>query len=63
LKPNGNGSSTLACCFGAKPITLETPFDYQQQLAFGILYIEEKPERVPALLPIEFDDSFVPLDQ
>jgi hypothetical protein len=44
-------------------IIRETPFDYRQQLAFGILYIEEKPERVPALLQIEFDDYFVPLDQ
>jgi hypothetical protein len=43
-------------------IILEIPFDYQQQLAFGILYIEEKPGRVPALLQIEFDDYFVPLN-
>jgi hypothetical protein len=43
-------------------IILETPFDYQQQLAFGILFIEEKLERVPTLLQIEFDDYFVPLN-
>jgi hypothetical protein len=42
-------------------VILEVPFDYQKQLAFGILYIEEKPENVPALLRIEFDDYFVPL--
>lgn len=40
---------------------LETPFDYQNQLAFGILYIEERPENIPGLLRIEFDDYFVPL--
>ena len=43
-------------------IILEKQFDYQQQLAFGILYIEEKLERVPALLQIEFDDYFVPIN-
>jgi len=42
-------------------IILETPFDYQKQLAFGILYIEERIECLPALLNIEFDDYFVPL--
>jgi hypothetical protein len=42
-------------------VILEVLFDYQKQLAFGILYIEEKPENVPALLKTEFDDYFVPL--
>jgi hypothetical protein len=31
------------------------------QLAFGILYIGERPENIPGLLRIEFDDYFVPL--
>ncbi len=43
-------------------IILETPFDYQKQLAFGILYIEERIECLPALLNIDFDDYFVPLE-
>jgi hypothetical protein len=42
-------------------IILAIPFDYQKQLAFGILYIEERPENIPNLLRIEFDDYFVPL--
>jgi len=42
-------------------IILEVPFDYQKQLAFGILYIEEKQEAIAALLKTEFDDFFVPL--
>ena len=42
-------------------IILETPFDYQKQLAFGILYIEEKPENVPALLKMDFDEYFIPV--
>jgi hypothetical protein len=41
-------------------IILEVPFDYKSQLAFGILYIEEKKERLPEILKIEFDDFFVP---
>jgi hypothetical protein len=41
---------------------LEVPFDYQKQLAFGILYIEERQEHIPKLLEIEFDDYFVPLE-
>jgi ATP-grasp domain len=42
-------------------IILETPFDYTTQLVFGILYIEEQPAAIPALLKIEFDDYFIPL--
>jgi len=42
-------------------IILEVPFDYQKQLAFGILYIEEKQESIPAILTTEFNDFFVPL--
>lgn len=42
-------------------IILEVPFDYQKQLAFGILYIEEKPENVAALLRMDFDDYFISL--
>ncbi len=37
----------------------EVPFDYQQQLAFGILYLEELQERISTLLETEFDDYFV----
>ena len=40
-------------------IILEVPFDYQKQLAFGILYIEEHRSRVKALLSMEFDDYFI----
>ena len=40
-------------------ILLEVPFDYHKQLAFGILYIEERPENISRLLEIEFDDYFV----
>ena len=42
-------------------IILQIPFDYQKQLAFGILYIEEKADNIPALLQIDFDDYFIPL--
>lgn len=42
-------------------IILEAPFDYKTQLAFGILYIEEKQDRLPELLKIEFDDYFIPI--
>ena len=42
-------------------IILEVPFDYKNQLAFGILYIEETKERLPEILQIEFDDYFVPI--
>lgn len=42
-------------------IILETPFDYQNQLAFGILYIEERPENVPGLLKMDFDEYFIPV--
>jgi hypothetical protein len=42
-------------------IILEMPFDYKTQLAFGILYIEEKKERLPEILQIEFDNYFVPV--
>lgn len=44
-------------------IILEVPSDHQKQLAFGILYIEERQERIPKLLKIEFDDYFVPLEK
>jgi hypothetical protein len=37
------------------------PFDYQQQLAFGIFFIEENAKGVPDLLQIESDDYFIPL--
>ena len=40
-------------------IILEVPFDYKTQLAFGILYIEEKQERLAEILKIEFDDYFI----
>jgi hypothetical protein len=40
-------------------IILEIPFDYQAQLAFGILYAREAEERIPGLLSIEFDEMFV----
>ena len=42
-------------------IILEVPFDYRTQLAFGILYIEEKKERIPQILKIDFDDYFIPV--
>lgn len=42
-------------------IILETPFEYQKQLAFGILYIEEKPENISSLLKMDFDEYFVPV--
>jgi hypothetical protein len=42
-------------------IILEVPFDYKNQLAFGILYVEEKKDRLPELLKIEFDDYFIPI--
>ena len=42
-------------------IILEVPFDYKTQLAFGILYVEEKKERVAEILKIEFDDYFIPV--
>jgi len=41
-------------------IIREVPFNYQKQLAFGIVYIEEPKSRLPDLLGIEFDDYFVP---
>jgi hypothetical protein len=37
------------------------PFDYKTQLAFGILYIEEKKERVAEIFKIEVDDYFIPV--
>jgi hypothetical protein len=40
-------------------IILEVPFDYKTQLAFGILYIEEKQERLADILKIEFNEYFV----
>jgi len=40
-------------------IILEVPFDYKTQLAFGILYIEEKQERLANILKIEFDEYFI----
>jgi len=40
-------------------IILEVPFDYQKQLAFGILYIEEPKSRLDELLSIEFNEFFV----
>lgn len=40
-------------------IVLEVPFDHRRQLAFGILYLREPPERVQSLLDIEFNDLFV----
>jgi len=39
------------------------PFDYQRQLAFGVLYVEEPRERVAELLRLEFDDFFVPITE
>ena len=42
-------------------IILEVPFDYQKQLAFGILYIEEPKSRLHQLLSMEFNDFFVPV--
>ena len=41
-------------------ILREVALDYQTQLAFGILYIEETPDRLLSLLDAEFDDYFVP---
>lgn len=38
----------------------EVRFDHRRQLAFGILYVEEPPERIAELLRLEFDDFFVP---
>jgi hypothetical protein len=37
----------------------EIPFDYQKQLAFGILYVRVAPDSLDELLAIEFDDFFV----
>ena len=42
-------------------IILEVPFDYKTQPAFGILYVEEKKERVAEIWKIEFDDYFIPV--
>ena len=42
-------------------IKLEIPFDYQKQLAFGILFLEEPQSRVEELLNIEFNEFFEPL--
>ena len=42
-------------------IILEVPFDYRTQLAFGILFVEEKKERLHEILKIEFDNYFVPV--
>jgi hypothetical protein len=44
-------------------VILEVSFDYPKQLAFGILYIEEKLENVPALLKMDFDKYFIPIQQ
>ncbi len=41
-------------------ILLEVPFDYQNQLAFGILYIEEPVDRIGTFLNTEFNEYFVP---
>lgn len=40
-------------------IVHEVPFDYQKQLAFGILYIEESQKKIMALLDTEFNEFFV----
>ncbi len=40
-------------------IVHEVPFDYQKQLAFGILYIEESQEKIMALLDTEFNEFFI----
>ena len=42
-------------------IILEVPFNYQKQLAFGILYIEEPKHCLPHILNLEFNDFFVPV--
>jgi hypothetical protein len=42
-------------------IILEVPFDYQNQLAFGILYIEEPKSRLSQILNLEFNDFFIPI--
>lgn len=41
-------------------VVLEVPFDHRRQLAFGVLYARQRPERLDDLLAIEFDDLFVP---
>ena len=40
-------------------IVLEVPFDYRRQLAFGVVYARQRPERLAKLLALEFDDLFV----
>jgi hypothetical protein len=41
-------------------VVLEVPFDHRRQLAFGVPYVRQRPERLDELLAIEFDDLFVP---
>jgi hypothetical protein len=40
-------------------IVLEVPFDHRRQLAFGVLYARQRPERLHELLALEFDGLFV----
>jgi hypothetical protein len=44
-------------------ILVEVPFNYQKQLAFGVLYIADKVPALLELLQIEFDDYFVALEE
>ncbi|MEX0329787.1 MAG: ATP-grasp domain-containing protein [Puniceicoccaceae bacterium] len=39
----------------------EVSFDYQKQLAFGVLYIEGTNDHILSLLGTEFDEHFVPV--
>ena len=40
-------------------IVMEVPFDHRRQLAFGVLYARQRPERLGELLALEFDQLFV----
>ncbi len=40
-------------------IVLEVPFDHRQQLAFGVVFARQRPERLDELLSLEFDELFV----
>jgi hypothetical protein len=44
-------------------ILFEMPFNYQKQLAFGVLYVANKVPALLELLKIEFDDYFVALEE
>jgi hypothetical protein len=40
-------------------IVLEVPFDHRRQLAFGVVYARQRPERLDELLALDFDELFV----